>query len=48
MKTRIPAFQMYTVPGAGHYIQEENPAAVAVAVERVLRRVAARAGTADR
>jgi pimeloyl-ACP methyl ester carboxylesterase len=38
MRTHLPQFQSVAIPGAGHYIQEEQAPAVMVALLRVLRR----------
>jgi pimeloyl-ACP methyl ester carboxylesterase len=35
----LPDFLSVAVPGAGHYIHEEQPAAILIAVQRVLRRI---------
>jgi pimeloyl-ACP methyl ester carboxylesterase len=35
LRQRLPRFSMETVPGAGQYIQEEQPGAVLAAVERL-------------
>jgi pimeloyl-ACP methyl ester carboxylesterase len=37
MRARLPAFTVVTVPGAGHWIQEERPQALIAAVERAAR-----------
>jgi pimeloyl-ACP methyl ester carboxylesterase len=39
LRDAAPDFRSVAVPGAGHYIHEENPAAVVVAVRRLLRRL---------
>lgn len=42
LRAGLPDFQSVAVPGAGHYIHEEQPAAVLIAVQRVLRRAVPR------
>jgi pimeloyl-ACP methyl ester carboxylesterase len=42
LRAVAPDFASVAVPGAGHYVHEENPAAVVVAVRRLLRRLEAR------
>ena len=37
MRSRLPAFTVVSVPGAGHWIQEERPQALIAAVERAAR-----------
>lgn len=39
LRASAPDFRSVAVPGAGHYIHEENPAAVVTAVRRLLRRL---------
>jgi len=38
LRASLPDFQSVAVPGAGHYVHEEQPAAILIAVQRVLRR----------
>ena len=38
LRTNMRDFQSVAVPGAGHYIQEERPQAVMVALQRLIRR----------
>jgi pimeloyl-ACP methyl ester carboxylesterase len=45
--TMVPSIEIYAVPGAGHYIHEEQPQAVVVAVQRLERRAARSARPAD-
>lgn len=45
MQRTLRSFSVETVPGAGHYLQEERPSAVVEAVEHLRQRVAA---TGDR
>jgi pimeloyl-ACP methyl ester carboxylesterase len=35
----LPSFEVDSVPGAGHYLQEERPAAVVAAVERLAQKI---------
>jgi pimeloyl-ACP methyl ester carboxylesterase len=44
LRQRVPSFAEKTVPGAGHYLQEERPDVVAAAVLRVDRAALAQGG----
>lgn len=39
LRESVPDFRSVAVPGAGHYVHEENPASIVVAVRRLLRRL---------
>jgi len=44
LRSRVPAFTIDLVPGAGHYLQEERPDIVAAVVERALATASTVAG----
>jgi pimeloyl-ACP methyl ester carboxylesterase len=47
LRQRVPSYAEETVPGAGHYLQEERPDVVATAVLRVDRAALAQGGGGD-
>ncbi len=48
LRERLVMFAVDSVPGAGHFVYEERPAAVVAAVERLLAELAARAAVSAR
>ena len=37
LQSQLPQLTVETLPGAGHYVHEEQPDAVAAAIERIAR-----------